>query len=329
MSAITKSGLRRTITAAAGGLLLVAATAAGAQTWPSRPITMVVPFPPGGSTDVAARILASSMSETLGQPILVENRDGAGGAVGIAYVASQAADGYTIGVSGVGASILIAALGRDTGYDIDTDLQVVGVMGALGLLIAARTGLEQSSLQEVLDFAAANPDELSYATSGVGTPGHLAMEYLTSLAGVDMLHTPYRGNTPAMNDLLGGHVDLAMLTIPGAPEQVRAGAISALAVTSSVRSPLLPDVPTVAETGFDGFAADLWNLLVVPAGTPAEAVTALNAALNHAQTTPAVLDAFAPQGLSPTIMSASEATQFLIDERTKWRDAVAAAGPAD
>jgi tripartite-type tricarboxylate transporter receptor subunit TctC len=329
MFATTTAALRLTLTGAAGGLLLIAAGAAGAQTWPTRPITMVVPFPPGGSTDVAARILATAMSETLGQPVLVENRDGAGGAVGIAYVAAQPADGYTVGVSGVGASILITALGRDTGYNIDTDLQVVGVMGALGLLIAGRSGLEQTNLRAVLDFAAANPDELSYGTSGVGTPGHLAMEYLKSLADIEVLHTPYRGNTPLMNDLLGGHVDLGMLTIPGAPEQVRAGAIQAFAVTSAVRSPLLPDVPTVAELGFEGFSADLWNLLVVPDSTPADAVQALNAALNQAQTTQPVLDAFAPQGLSPTIMSAPEAAQFLIDERNKWRDAVAAAGAAN
>ena len=309
---------RSLIAAAVGGLGVAVAGMAAAQTFPDRPVTLVVGFPPGGSTDVVARILAENMTKTLGQPVIVENRDGAGGTVGIGYVARSEPDGYTLGVSGVGASILVAGMGRDTGYDIDSELDIVGVMGTLGLVIAGRTGLEPQTLEELVAYAKANPGALAYGTSGVGTPGHLAMEYLLSLAEIDMLHIPYKGNTPLMNDVLGGHVDIALLTTPGAAEQVRAGGIHPFAVSSPDRSPLMPDVPTISESGFDGFTATLWNLLVTPEGTPDDVQAILSDALNKAMQDEAVLKSFAEQGLAPTLTNPAEASAFLDTERTKW-----------
>lgn len=310
---------RRSLMAAAvGGLGVAVAGMAAAQAFPERPVTLVVGFPPGGSTDVVARILAENMTKTLGQPVIVENRDGAGGTVGIGYVARSAPDGYTLGVSGVGASILVAGMGRDTGYDIDNELDIVGVTGTLGLVIAGRNGLEPQTLEELTQYAKDNPGELAYGTSGVGTPGHLAMEYLLSLADIEMLHIPYKGNTPLMNDVLGGHVDIALLTAPGAAEQVRAGGIHPYAVSSPDRSPLIPDVPTISESGFDGFTATLWNLLVAPEGTPEDVQAILSDALNKAMQDETVLKAFAEQGLAPTITTPAEATEFLETERTKW-----------
>lgn len=299
---------------------------AQAQDYPTKPVTLVVGFPPGGSTDVVARLLAGNMAETLGQPVVVENRDGAGGAVAIAHVATSKPDGYTVGVSGVGTSILIEALGQDPGYSMTDDLDVVGVMGTLGLVIAGRTGLEAKTLGEVIEFAKANPGELAYGTSGVGTPGHLAMEYLAALAGIEVLHIPYKGNTPLMNDVLGGHVDVAMLTTPGAAEQVRAQTLVPYAISSEERSELMPDVPTVAESGFEGYSATLWNLLVVPKGTPPEVQEKLSAALNAAMEDPAVLEAFVPQGLAPTITTPAEATEFLASETAKWQGVITDAG---
>lgn len=312
-----------------GGLAILATGAASAQSYPERAVTLVVGFPPGGSTDVVARILAEHMTGTLGQPVVVENRPGAGGTVGIGHVASSDPDGYTLGVSGVGASILVAAMGRETGYDFDSELDVVGVMGTLGLVIAGRNGLEPQTLPELIAYAGANPDELAYGTSGVGTPGHLAMEYLLSIADVPMLHIPYQGNTPLMNDVLGGHVDIAMLTTPGAAEQVRAGGIVAYAVSSPDRSPLMPEVPTVSEGGFDGYSATLWNLLVTPEGTPDDVQATLSEALNAAMQDATVLESFAQAGLSPTLTSPAEATQFLEDNRTLWAGVIDQLGIAE
>ncbi|MCB2101431.1 MAG: tripartite tricarboxylate transporter substrate binding protein [Rhodobacterales bacterium] len=327
MTTLSWKRLRRSITAfALGGLALVAAGTAMAEDYPTKPVTFVVGFPPGGSTDVVARILAKHMTDTLGQPVLVENRPGAGGSVGIGHVAKSDPDAYTLGVSGVGASILINALGRNTGYDFDKELDVIGVMGTLGLVIAGRTGLEQKTLPELIQYAKDNPGKLTYGTSGVGTPGHLAMAYLLSLAKVDMLHIPYKGNTPLMNDVLGGHVDVAVLTTPGAAEQVRAGGIIAYAVSSPERSPLMPNVPTVIEGGFEGFTATLWNLLVAPKGSPEGAKMRLSEALNKAMQDADVLASYAKQGLAPTITTPAQAQTFYETERAKWDKVIADAG---
>ncbi len=329
MSILNWNNIARTITAGViGGLAVLSAGATVAQEYPSQPVTLVVGFPPGGSTDVVARILAEHMSGTLGQPVLVENRPGAGGTVGIGHVAKSDPDGYTLGVSGVGASILIDAMGRETGYNIDEELDIIGVMGTLGLVIAGRNGLEATTLPELMEFARANPEALTYGSSGVGTPGHLAMEYLKSVAGVEMLHIPYKGNTPLMNDILGGHVDIAMLTTPGAAEQVRAEGIQPFAVSSPERSPLMPEVPTVIEGGFDGYTATLWNLLVTPKGTPADVQAKLSEALNAAMQDADVLEAYATKGLAPTLTSPAEAVQFHADERTKWKGLIEATGAA-
>lgn len=323
----TLNSIARTITVGlVGGLAILSAGLASADNYPNQPVTLVVGFPPGGSTDVVARILAEHMTVTLGQPVLVENRPGAGGTVGIGHVSTSKPDGYTLGVSGVGASILIAALGRDTGYDIDKDLDIIGVMGTLGLVIAGRNGLEPTTLPELMAFAKANPEALTYGTSGVGTPGHLAMEYLKSVAGVEMLHIPYKGNTPLMNDVLGGHVDIAMLTTPGAAEQIRAEGIQPFAVSSPERSPLMPEIPTVIEGGFEGYTATLWNLLVTPKGTPADVNAKLSDALNAAMQDEAVLEAYAGKGLAPALTTPAEALQFHADEREKWQGVIKAAG---
>jgi len=330
MSETSKSFTRRTLAAFTfAGLAVLSAGAAFAQDFPSQPITLVVGFPPGGSTDVVARILAEHMTGTLGQPVVVENRPGAGGTVGIGHVATSEPDGYTLGVSGVGASILIEAMGRETGYNFAEDLDVIGVMGTLGLVIAGRNGLEAKTLPELIATAAKDPEALSYGTSGVGTPGHLAMEYLLDIANVEMLHIPYQGNTPLMNDALGGHVDVAMLTTPGAAEQVRAGGIVAYAVSSPERSPLMPEVPTVAEGGFEGYSATLWNLLVTPKGTPDDVKATLSEALNAAMQDAGVLESYAKAGLSPTLTSPAEATQFREDNRAQWAGVIEQLGIAE
>ena len=309
---------RALVAAAIGGIAAGSAGMALAQDYPTKPVTLVVGFPPGGSTDIVARIIAENMTKTLGQPVVVENRPGASGTVGIAHVANSDPDGYTLGVSGVGASILVSAMGRDAGYDIDEQLDIIGVMGTLGLVIASRKDLEQNTLAELFAYAKENPGEVTFGTSGIGTPGHLGMEYLLSLADVEMLHIPYQGSAPQMNDALGGHVDLVLLPTPEGTEQVRGGGLKALAVTSPERDVLLPDVPTVAESGFDGYTATLWNLLVTAKGTPPEVQARLSEALNAAMQDEGVLKTYAERGLAPTLTTPEEATAFLAAEREKW-----------
>lgn len=321
---------RRSLLAAAfGGLAIASAGMAAAQDYPNGPVRLVVGFPPGGSTDIVGRIIAENMTTTLGQPVIVENRPGASGTVGISHVANSDADGYTLGVSGVGASILVSAMGRDAGYDIDKQLDIIGVMGTLGLVLAGRTNLEQNTLEELFAYAKENPGELAFGTSGVGTPGHLGMEYLLSLAGVEMLHIPYQGSTPQMNDALGGHVDLVLLPTPEGAEQVRGGGLKAFAVTSPERSSLIPDVPTVSESGFEGYTATLWNLLVTPEGTPADVQEKLSKALNAAMENEDVRKTYAERGLAPTITTPEEATAFLASEREKWASVITDLGIAD
>ncbi|WP_164738180.1 Bug family tripartite tricarboxylate transporter substrate binding protein [Frigidibacter oleivorans] len=313
---------RALIATAAGGIALCSAGMAFAQDYPTKPVTLVVGFPPGGSTDIVGRIIADNMSRTLGQPVIVENRPGASGTVGIAHVANSAPDGYTLGVSGLGASILVSAMGRDTGYDMDSQLDVIGVMGTLGLVIAARKDLEQNTLDELFAYAKEHPGEVSFGTSGVGTPGHLGMEYLLTLADAEMLHIPYQGSTPQMNDALGGHVDLVLLPTPEGAEQVRGGGLKALAVTSPERDTLLPDVPTVSESGFEGYTAVLWNLLVTADGTPADVQAKLSEALNAAMESEEVRKIYAERGLAPTLTTPEEATAFLASEREKWASVI-------
>lgn len=317
---------RSLIAATIGSIAFGSAGMASAQDYPTGPVTLVVGFPPGGSTDIVGRIIAENMTGTLGQPVIVENRPGASGTVGIAHVANSDPDGYTLGVSGVGASILVAAMGRDAGYDIDNQLDIIGVMGTLGLVIAGRNDLEQDTLEELFAYARENPGALTFGTSGIGTPGHLGMEYLLSLADVEMLHIPYQGSTPLMNDGLGGHVDLVLLPTPEGAEQVRGGGLKALAVTSPERDTLMPDVPTVSESGFDGYTATLWNLLVAPKGTPAEVQNKLSEALNAAMEDEDVRKTYAERGLAPTLTTPEEATAFLASERQKWASVIADLG---
>lgn len=298
-----------------------------AADYPVNPVKMVVPFPPGGSADVAARVLAESMSRTLGKPVVVENRDGAGGSVGIAYVANSPPDGYTVGVSGIGASILLSGLGEDTGFDMAEDLEIVGNMGMLGLMLAGNPNFAPKTFAEMITYAKEHPGELAYGTSGVGTPGHLTMSLIGRMAGIDIIHIPYRGNTPLLNDVLGGHVDVGVMTIPGTSEQIASGALVGYASTASEREPLLPDVPIVGEqAGFEGFGLDLWNLLVVPKGAPPEVIATLSGALTTAMEDPKVIESLKLQSVRASVMSPQEATAFFAAEKAKWTEVIATSG---
>lgn len=294
--------------------------------WPDRAIKLIVPFPPGGSTDVAGRVLGMAMQPRLGNhPLVVDNRAGAAGAIGTDAVAKASGDGYTLGVGGVGSMVTLRLLGRKLPYDAEKDLAVVGHMGSLGLAIGVRASLAVRNLQELIAYAKAHPGKISYGTSGNGSPGHLGYEYLKSQTGMDGTHIPYRGDAPLVTDVLGGQVDVGVLTGSGAVAQAKNSNLRLLAVTSSQRFAQLPDVPTVAESGVAGFDATIWNVLIAPAGTPEPVIARLNAALVAAMNDKAVLAQFDSQGLIPVRMSPRETADFVRREREKWGRVVRAA----
>ena len=320
---------RRHLLLGAGGLAALALSPSGrAQTpYPARAVKLIVPFPPGGSTDVAGRVLGMAMQSRLGgkEPIVVDNRAGAAGAIGTDAVAKAAADGYTLGVGGVGSMVTLELLGRKLPYDTPKDLVVVGHMGSLGLAIGVRAGLAVHNIKELVAYAKANPNKISYGTSGNGSPGHLAYEYLKSVTGMDGTHIPYRGDAPLVTDVLGGQVDVGVLTGSGAVAQAKNANLRLLAVTSSKRFAQLPAVPTVAEGGVAGFDATIWNVLIAPAGTPEAIVTRLNAALVASMDDATVIGQFEGQGLIPVKMTPRETADFVKREREKWGKVVTAA----
>lgn len=322
----TRRGLLSAIAGAGMALAMGGASSVQAAEYPTHTITMVVPFTPGGSTDVAGRVLAKAMSESMQQTIAVENRSGAAGAVGIGQVARANPDGYTLGVGGVGPMVTLKLLGRDITYDPAADLDVAGHMGALGLAIVADDSLKANNIKELVALAKASPGKLSYGTSGIGSPGHLAFEQLKALTGMEIEHIPYRGDAPLTTDLMGGQLDIGVLTVPGAVAQAQSNRLKMLAVTSAKRAEQLPDVPTVAESGIPDYAAEIWNLLVVPKGTPEDIVQHLNKELNIALARDDVRQQFSRQGLMVQPMSVQEARDFVKAERKKWGHVIETTG---
>jgi tripartite-type tricarboxylate transporter receptor subunit TctC len=301
---------------------LASPLAAYAQAYPSRAIKLIVPFPPGGSTDVAGRVLGQSMAKSLGQPIVVDNRAGAAGAIGIDAVAKAPADGYTLGVAGAGPIVILPLLGRKLPYTPEKDLMVVGHMGALPLVIVGKPTLAASNVAELITLAKAQPGRLAFGSSGNGTPGHLAFEYLKSLAGIDMVHVPYKGDAPLTTDVMGNQLDVGVLTVAAAVAQAQGGKLKMLGVTSARRSEQLPNVPTVAESGVANFEADVWYVMVAPAATPPEVVARLNAALNIASGETEVRKQLGAQGLSLVPMQIKAVDEFVRKENAKWATVV-------
>jgi tripartite-type tricarboxylate transporter receptor subunit TctC len=281
---------------ALGCLALFGATTVLADDYPTRPVTLIVPFPPGGSTTVMARNVADKLSTTLGQQIVVENRAGAGGTIGTRFVAKAASDGYTILLSYTATMAIAPAMNANAGYDPRKDFVPIGMIGFAPSVLVVHPSMPVKSVAELIAYAKALPAPLQYGSPGVGTVNHLAGEYLASEAGVKLLHVPYKGNGPAMSDLLGGHIPMMFVPIPVALGNVKAGSLRALAITSAKRSSLLPDLPTLAESGVPGFDVALRYGLVAPAGTPAAVVARLNKELNAALATDEVKNRLATEG---------------------------------
>ena len=266
-----------------GVLLALAPTAALAQAgaYPSKPVKLVIPYPPGGGTDITGRAMAHRLSELLGQSVVIENKPGATGMIGAASVAKSAPDGYTVLFGAASEMAINASLFKNMTYDPRTDFEPVSLIATFPLVFVAPATTQQS-LRELIEMARAKPDTISYGSIGSGSPQHLAAELLSSMAQAKFLHIPYKGSGPLVQDAVGGHVNMAVSSVPPAVPLVRSGKLRALAVTSSVRSEALPDVPTMAELGFAGYEFNTWVGVAVPKGTPKEIVAKLNAEINKA-----------------------------------------------
>lgn len=299
---------------------------AAAQSYPDRPIRLIVPFPPGGGTDSIAREAANKVASTNGWNIVTENRPGAGGNLGIDAVAKAPADGYTIGLGQTSNLAINPTLYSSLPYDPETDLVPIGQVASAPLVLVVSTESPYKTIEEILAFARKNPTELDYATSGNGTVAHLTVEQLQKLAGIQFTHIPYKGAAQGANDLIGGQVDMYMSSVPTLIGHIRNGKMRAIAVTSLNRTDDLPDVPTLAESGFPGFEAVTWFGLVGPKGMPQEAVQKLNAAFNAALQAEDVRVKYATQGAEASPGTAEAFGELIRAEKARWGQIVTDAG---
>ncbi|HEY4254561.1 MAG TPA: tripartite tricarboxylate transporter substrate binding protein [Roseomonas sp.] len=308
--------LRRPFLAAAL-LAPVAARAQGAWT-PTRPIRLVVPFAAGGSTDVAARIVAERMAETLGQPVVVENRTGSSGFIGTDNVVRSPADGYSVVMAVTGTTTIAPHLYANMPFNPQRDLTPVSLAFASDLVISVTNSHPARTLADLVGAAKARPDALSYASSGAGTTTHVATELFRLAAGIEMLHVPYRGTGQAMNDMVAGNVHVMVDQISGSIGQIRDGRVRALAVTGAARHALLPDVPTVAEAGLPAAQCTSWGGIMMPANAPAPIVARLNAAVREATLHAPVRSRMAAAGADPANSTPEEFAAFIASETEKW-----------
>ncbi|HLU02643.1 MAG TPA: tripartite tricarboxylate transporter substrate binding protein [Advenella sp.] len=315
----------KTVCAAAAIAGLFAASAAAAA-YPERPITWIVPFPPGGAMDVIARTLGESLAKDLGQPIVVENKPGAGGNIGAAQVANAKPDGYTIMIVANGMAVN-PSLYKKLSYDPITDFEPISLLADVpNILVTQATRKDVNSVKDVIEQAKADPGKYTYASAGVGTSIHLAGALFTYLGKLDMLHVPYKGSGPAVSDLLGGQVDYMFDSITSAKPHVDAGKLKALAITTTKRSASLPDVPTVAESGLPGYELRPWFATFAPAGTPAEVIQTLQKAMLKAMETDKVKTTFKTIGAEKIGSTPEELRTYLQSETGKWKKILSETG---
>ena len=286
--------------------------------YPDRPIVIVVPFSAGGSTDVLARLLAKPMQEILKQPVVVENRVGAAGAIGAGYVAKSSPDGYTVLFGGVGTNVLNPLTVPETPYKPQRDLAAVGEVCTVDYVLVVKADSPFKSLSDVIEKAKAEKNSVSYMSTGNKGPLHLGMEHLSKMAGVSLVHAPYKGESAALPDVLAGRVDIGIMTVPFTTPLIREGKLRAIASVGNKRSPLLPQVPTVAESGFPAYVLPIWIGISVPAGTAKERIDLLNRALNQALSDNDVKVRTSTLGVSPVGGSPAEFAAFQDRERERW-----------
>lgn len=313
--------IRRTALA----LALMAATFAWAQGYPTKPVKLVVPYPPGGPTDIVARVIAERLQAQTGQTFVVENRAGAGGNLGAEAVARAPADGYTLLV-GTTAHAINMSVFKQLNYDVKRDFAPVSLLtqGPLVLVVHPGTGL--TSVKDVIAKAKADSGGLPYASSGNGQSTHLSAELFASMAGVKLNHVPYKGSAPALQDVIGGQVPMMFDTMLSAMPHVKSGALKAIAITGAQRSAAAPELPTIAESGLPGYQAYAWNGLLAPMGTPPDVIARLSDELKKALALPAVQERFGLQGFAATWTGPAQTGAFVSAEVDKWRAVAAQSG---
>ncbi len=310
------------------GLASIAASSADADRWPERPIRLIVPFQAGSSSDTVARIVAQGLAERLRQQFVIENRVGASGKVGADAVAHAEPDGYTLGLANTSTHAVAASLSAKLTYDPIKDFAAVGMIGSGPFALSVHTALPAATLKELIALAKAKPDTLSYGSAGPASMAHLAGALFESMAGIRMVHVPYRGSGQSVLDVIEGRVDMQFGTLPPTLSLVRSGKVRALAVTSATRNPTLPDVPTIAEAAVPGYEASLWQAIVAPAGTPAAIVTKLNHELVAVLATPQIQATLAKQGIAIEPSTPDELAARIHDDIAKWGELIRSRGIA-
>lgn len=320
-----RSSLQAAGLAAALFLGTLAPSPSHAQAYPERPITLVVPFAPGGGTDSIARELGRLLQEKLGQPVLIDNRGGAGGSIGAGLVARAEPNGYTL-LLATSTFVTHAATDKQVPYDILKDFTPIALLGRGPLLVVVNKDLGITDIPQLIDKAKTEPEALNYASAGPGSINHLAAELFLQKTGGKMTHVPYKGSGPATTDLLGGQVQVFFATVPTMLGQVRENTVKLLATTSKERAKLFPDIPTVAESGVGDYQVETWWSVVGPAGLPQDLVAKLNEAVNEATSSEAMQKRFASEGAEPFRGKPDALGNLLQDELTHWRQVAQGAG---
>jgi tripartite-type tricarboxylate transporter receptor subunit TctC len=315
-----ESMLRRTalIASLAAAHLIANAGTAAAQTYPTRPITIVVPFAAGGGNDILARLIAQHMGRALGQQLVIENRAGAGGTLGARTVAKAAPDGYTLMVGHSGVFAIVPALYADPGYEPRRDFAPIGLIASYQQVLVVHPTMAVHSVADLIGLARKDPGKITYATAGVGSGSHLSTELFAAMANVKLTHVPYRGTGAMQGDLVGGHVDMSITTFPSVYGQLRSGGLRPIAVTGDKRAAILPDIPTVAEAGVPGYVAVIHYGMVAPAGTSRVIVERLNAELRAALASADVRARIVDEGGEALPGTPEQQAADMADEETKW-----------
>ncbi|MCR6475432.1 tripartite tricarboxylate transporter substrate binding protein [Variovorax sp. ZS18.2.2] len=308
---------RNTFLRTAAATLLLAAGTASAADWPTKPITLVVPFVAGGTTDIVARTVGQKLSESLKQPVIIDNRGGAGGTVGATIAAKAPADGYTLFLATIAHSIA-PGLYKRLAYDFQRDFDPVALVASTPNVLIVNDKVPAKTVAELVAYIKANPGKVNFGSAGNGSTEHISGELFRSMTKTDIVHVPYKGGAPMMVDLMGGQIQMAIETSPSASPHIHAGKVHALAVTTKTRSPAYPGVPTLDEAGLKGYDMTTWFALMAPHGTPPEIVQRLNTELARAVQQSDVVKRFEEQGVTAGNMKPAELATFIGTETTKW-----------
>lgn len=311
---------------AAAFTLFGIAVSAYAQQYPTKPIRFVVPWPPGGAADIMARLIGEGLSKEFGQPVVVDNRPGAGGLIATEQVAKMEPDGYTLLLGSTGPNAIAASLYKNLRYDPVKDLTAVTEITELPLLLVVNKDFPANNVKELIAYAKANPGKVNFASVGAGTAQHLASEIFKATAGIDIVHVPYKGSAPAFTDLASGNVQMLFDNIPASRAMLQTGKVRAIAVSTANRSSVMPEIPTVAESGLPGFHVSAWQNIMMPPGSPPEAVNRVNHEIAKLLNSPEMKKRITDMGANVAGNTPAQETQRIKDEVEKWGRAVKAAG---